>query len=258
MNFNRSLPFFISVLNYIFLQIYFFWPSLIYIALVLQIISYLFAIRQFITAGGGNREVRWYYYLIWPLNFSIGLTAFSILIPSAYMLQILFFAYFLISYYYLKIIYRQLRSAGDFDKPGFENFSSYANFISFYFIASAIYGLQTFLGINISYLIFAVIIFTCLTIVQVFWANNIEIKKNLHFLLIIILVLTEIAWSASFLTLSFYILGLILAVSYYILIGIARFYIRGTLDAKLVKLYLVFGFSSLLLVLFTTKWISSN
>lgn len=258
MNYNKRLPFITAVFNYILLQVYFFWPSLIYIALVFQILVFLFVIRQFLRASKRKYSGRWYHYFIWPFNFTFGLVAFSVLIPSTLILQAVFLVYFLLVFYYLKLVYRRLLKPDTFDRPEFDNFSSYANFVSFYFLSSAIYGLQTFLNVNISSLIFAVILFAYLTIFQVYWVNKIDLKKNLHFVLFIVLILTQIAWATSFLTLSFYILGLILAVSYYILIGIVRFYILGTLDARLVSLYLIFGFSSILLVLLTTRWISSG
>jgi len=74
-------------------------------------------------------------------------------------------------------------------------------------------------------------------------------------MLLVCLVLVELAWSISFLTLSYYILGLILAICYYILIGLVRFYLLGTLDKKIAKLYLIYGFGALLIVLLTSRWI---
>jgi len=65
-----------------------------------------------------------------------------------------------------------------------------------------------------------------------------------------------LAWAASFTSLSFYILGLILAVCYYILIGLIRFYLLGRLTRQTIKLYLIFGLSSIFLVLLTAKWIA--
>jgi len=87
------------------------------------------------------------------------------------------------------------------------------------------------------------------------WANRIDLKIGFFYILIISLVLTELTWSASFLTLNFYILGLILAVCYYILIGLTRFHLLDKLTKRLVKLYLFYGFGSILIVLLTANWV---
>ena len=68
-------------------------------------------------------------------------------------------------------------------------------------------------------------------------------------------VLIEIAWSLSFWPLSYYILGLVMAIFYYIIIGIVRFYLLNELDRKIIKLYLVFGFLGITLVLLTARWL---
>jgi len=64
-----------------------------------------------------------------------------------------------------------------------------------------------------------------------------------------------LAWSVSFLTLSYYVLGLIVAICYYVLIGLVKAYLLDNLSAKTVKWYLIFGFLALILVLLTARWI---
>jgi hypothetical protein len=94
-----------------------------------------------------------------------------------------------------------------------------------------------------------------LVVYQVFWANNIDKKKALLYILISALLLTELAWSVSFLSLNYFVLALILAVSYYTLIGLLRFHLLNKLNKTLVKVYLSFGILAIVLVLLTSRWL---
>ena len=252
MKYNRFLPLLIPVLTFCFSEIYFFYPRMIYNILVAVFLLFLFTVRQFTLAS--NRKEDWWNYIILPSFFYTGLIIFTTMIPSSLVIQVLFIINLIFLYYYFLIIYYFLINTKEYQDNSLENISSYGNFLSYYFIASSAYGLQAFLNISTWVLVFSLMIANLLITYQVIWANKINIKKGLFYILLICLVLVELAWSVSFLTLSYYVLGLILAVCYYILIGLVRFYLLNSLTKKLIKMYLIFGFSSILVVLFTARW----
>jgi hypothetical protein len=253
---NRLLPLLAPLSIYLLLQVYFFWPKMMYLSLAAIILIFLFLIRQFIVENG--HKERWWNLFFWPACLILSLVVFSTLIPNGFIIQILFlFAFFMLSAYF-KTVYFYLVKTKNYRQDSLENLSSYGNFLSFYFAASAIYGFQVFLSVDIRYLMAILLVFTSAVVLQVFWANRIGVKENLYFLFIIVLVMVELAWAASFLTLSFYILGMIIAVSYYMLIGMVRFYILGNLNARLAKLYLIFGFLSITAVLLTSRWLGQG
>lgn len=253
MKYNRFLPLLIPFLTFLTLQLYFFSPRLIYLALGLITLFFLFLIRQFLKSSAIKEN--WWNILILPLCFSGGLMAMSVLFANRLIVQLLFLFDFIFLYFYFRAIYFYLLKLRNYQKQSLQNLSSYGNFLAFYFMISALFGFQVYLNIKITYLVLIVFIFTALIVYQVFWSNQIKIRENLLFLFIIIMAIVELSWVASFLTLSFYVLGMIIAVSYYIIIGISRFYLLGILNRKLVKMYLIFGFSSIIVVLLTSRWI---
>ncbi len=253
MRFNRYLPLATPFLSLMFLEFYSFNASVIYIMLAFLFLLFFFTIRQFILESKKNENV-WNYCLL-PFLFLSGGVMFSTLMPYGYLVQILIIIIFLFLNFYFRSVYEFLVKPNYYKKNALENFSSYGNFLALYFFASAIYGFQSFLGIDVwSIMLFLLLIIT-LIVYQVFWANKILTKASLLYIIILPLTYIELAWSISFLSLSFYILGLILAVSYYIGIGIVRFHLIGKLDKQIIKMYLIFGFLSIFAVIFTARWI---
>lgn len=254
MAYNRFLPLIVPLITLLLLEVYRFHPRLLYVVVILVILLFFFTARQFILAS--KKKEKWLNYFLLPALFFGGLTLFSTMIPSKFLVQSLFVINTLFIYFYFRAIYHLLSGSTKYGNNVLQNLSSYGNFLAVYFVASSVYGLQVFLGVQ-TWLLMVVLLFVIMSVVyQVLWANGIDIRKGYLYALIMCLVLVEIAWSASFLTLSFYILGLIFAICYYILIGLIRFYLLGRLTKSLIKIYLIFGFSSILVVLLTANWVS--
>lgn len=253
MKYNRFLPLIVPAIVLVFLELFYFRPSLIYIIIILVFLLFFFAIRQIKTEAKEKGSI--FNFLIFPSTFFLGSTIFSMILPNGWLVQLIFALNIFLIYYYFRTIYLYLIKTDYYQKYTLESIASYGNFLSYYFLASSVYGLRVFIGAPIWLLMLFTVIITALIVYQVMWVNKIDMRRGGVYLLLITLVLLQIAWSASFLTLSFYILGLILAVCYYIVIGLVRFYLIDKLTKKLIKLYLIFGFSSIATVLFTANWI---
>ena len=225
---------------------------MIYISTAIILASFAFTARQFVIAS--NKAEKWWNYFILPALFSLNLIVFSTMVSDTFLLQVLFVLNLVFLYMYFRSIFYYLTEHSKYKEHSMENFSSFINFLSVYFLASGIYGLQSFLNAPIWLLMIIFLAEICLIIYQVMWANKINLKMGFFYIIIAGLTMLELAWSISFLTLSYYILGLIVVVCYYILIGMIRFYLLGTLTATQIKQYLIFGFSSILVVLFTARW----
>lgn len=227
-------------------------PYYAYIFIVLIVSLYIF------TAYNFSKESiihKWWNYSILPSCFTMSIISFVVLIPNVFFVRSLFVLSSLFVYLYFRTIYGIINFDDNNDGYALENLSSYGNFLAVYFFGASLYGLQSFLNTPISFLMLLFAIFISFVVYQVIWANGINIKESIIFLLVICLVLLQLAWSISFLTLSYYMLGLILAIYYYILIGVVRFYLLGNLDKSIVKLYIIFGSLSMLSVLLTATWL---
>jgi hypothetical protein len=253
---NRLLPLILSFGHLVFLEIIFISPKLLFVFLVLLALFDFFVVRQFIIAS--KRQERWWYFIILPLVFTVSLTVFTTLLPAKWLIHLIFIINSIFNYFYFSVIYNYLIIPTKYKKNSLENTSSYGNFLAFYFLASSIYGLQIFLNVEIWRLMIVLLVASLFIVYEVFWANRVDNNARFFYMLILSFMIVEFAWAISFMSLNFYILGLILAIFYYTIIGLTRFYLLKTLNRQTIKAYLVLGICSVVLVLFTANWISYN
>ena len=93
-----------------------------------------------------------------------------------------------------------------------------------------------------------------IVIYEALWENKINFREAFVFIIIGSLILLEMAWSISFLPLNFNIIGLILAICYYMITGFIKYYLLDNLNKKIVKSYLLIGFGSIFILLLTARW----
>jgi hypothetical protein len=229
------------------LELYFFWPNLFYFGISLAVIAILVAVKR-ITKEKLLSGSLWLSAAL-PLSFIISISAYSLILANRMAVQLYIFAAAIFLFYYLKNISREG------NERFLENISSYGGFLTSFLFFSFLYGIKTFLGVPILELVAASTFLVAALTAQVFWANRIKISSALPHLLIICLIMTQLSWSLYFLSLAHNFLGLILAICYYIAIGIVKPFLRGALSKKTVKLYLICGLSSITLVLLAAKWI---
>lgn len=253
MGFNRFLPLLAPISALMFLEFYFFWPKMVFVFGLFFYLFIFFSIRQFIKKS--SQKASLFNFFLFPFVSFALVIAFSALLSNKILVHLVFLLESVLIYIYFKSIYYKLLNSEKYIKGHLENFSSYANFILFYFLSSVIYGYQVYLGINFSLLLFFFLFMSALIIYQVFWANNLYSKENIFFIFLIIFCLLEMSWVISFMSLSSYILGFLLSVCYYIIIGLSRFFLLDKINKKIIKSYLILGFSSIIIVLLTARWI---
>ena len=212
-----------------------------------------FASWQFCRASQVDKK--WWNYLILPAVMSTLVLAYSVFMSRQLLIQLLFVFNLAFLYLYLRQVYYYLLNPLAYEVFSIENISSGANWLSFFFLAATVYGLQSFLNLPILWLALVILAVTALIIYQIIWANKIELKIVLPYLLISCLILVELSWSISFLPFNYNISGLALAICYYVIIGLVKNHLLDKLDAKRLRMYLLLGSISLFLILFTAKWL---
>jgi len=253
MKLNRLLPLFIPLAIYALDEMYFFYPKLIYVAVVLISLLIFFAVWQFCSASQIDKQ--WWNYLILPAVMSTVVIAYSVFLSSKLIIQLLFILNLVFLYFYLRHIYYYLLKPSAYEVFSIENISSYVSWFSFFLLSAVIYGLQSFLNLPIFNLALIMLVVTALIIYQIIWVNKIELKKGLPYILISCLILVELCWSISFLPFNYNISGLSLAICFYVIIGLIKNHLLDKLDAIKVRMYLILGSVSLFLILFTARWI---
>lgn len=255
MHFGRYFSSFIAIYAFILLEIFLIRPKFIYFAVILIDLMVIYAAKR--LAEHSLIDKAWWNMVILPVVFSDSLVAYSVLLPKTNLMlsQALLFLNVGFLFFYFRAVYFYLILPSAEKKIGLENISLYGNFLSFFFISSTIYGLQSFLNTSIWFLILIFLLLGGSLIYQVFWSNGIAAGERVVYILISCLVLTELAWSIFYLPFNFNVSGFILAIYYYMLVGLVRAYLQNRLNSKTVKLYLGLGFFSIIAILFTARWL---
>lgn len=253
MKYNKFLTLIVPVLSFILLEIYFFYPKSVFVILVLLFSVIFFIARQFIRASEKKDGI--INVISLPTLFVFGSVFVSFFIVNKLIVHLLFLVDLIFLYYYFKMLYYYFLGFNLYQKVNMEYLSTYGNFVAFYFMAVSFFGLQLFLDIAVWKLIIFLATVVFLIVFQTSWAGEIDKKTSFFYGLLLSLIMLELAWGISFLTLSYYILGLILTISFYVLIGLIRFYLFGNLNKEKVKMYLIFGLISVSIALLTARWI---
>ncbi|MDO8261095.1 MAG: hypothetical protein Q7T50_06435, partial [Candidatus Magasanikbacteria bacterium] len=182
MKINRFLPLITPGLCFVLTEVFFFKPKMIYFSAIAIAVLLLFTVRQFTVAS--KKEGKWWDYYILPFLFSSNLIVFSTMMSKSYLTQVLFVINLVFLYLYLRSIYYYLMEHSKYKENSMQNFSSYANFLSVYFLASAMYGLQAFLNAPVWLLMVIILAETCLIVYQVIWANKIDLRMGFFYIII--------------------------------------------------------------------------
>lgn len=250
MKLNKFLVIITPFALLVLLELFFFYPRLIFFSFIFGVLFIFYTIQNFIKISVYGKK--FLNYTILPILFFIASISFSLVAISQIFVQLIFFLCVVFVYLYLRQVYYLMLSSSK--EYFFENTSSYGGFLIVFFFSSTIYGLQSFLNIPIWILILFFVPILGIIFYQVFWSNKLDFSKSSIFIVLLCILLSEIAWSIAFLPFRHYVIGFILAICYYILIGLTRFYLNNKLDSKTIKLYLYFGFFSLILMFLTSRW----
>lgn len=250
---NRILPLLVPVLIFLLQEIYFFYPKLIYVIAALTILLIFFVVWQF--SRNSQVDKGWWNYLILPVIMSSAVLAYSVLVSSKPVIQSLLVFNLVFLYLYLRYSYYYLLYPPAYEVFSLENISSYVNWLTFFFLAAALYGLASFLNLPIAWLVLIMISATVLLVYQIIWVNKIELRLGLPYILISCLILVELFWSIFFLPFNYNIAGLSLAICYYVIVGLVKNHLFNKLDVVKIKVYLLLGLISLGLILFTARWV---
>jgi hypothetical protein len=250
---NPLLPILVPCLVFLFSEAGALWPRLFFVFTVLSFLAFLFTARQF-SRTGPTRE-RATLYLILPTLFTFGALGFAVLLRNRGAVHLLYAAIAVFLYLYFRSLFMRTTSTVAALTYSLDNLSSYGTVIAVFFAGAGAYGLQSFLAMPVWPLMLVLLVVFGLSVTQIFWANGLALSAGLFWVPLTALILIELAWSLSFLSLSYYVLGAIIAIMYYMLVGLVRFYVLGRLTGGLARLYLGFGFLSIAAVLLTARWI---
>src|SRR6056297_1327 len=237
------LPLFVLlIMESIFLNV-----KTIYLAVILINLGIMYALKKI-----GEFQIKdksfWIHFIL-PFFFVNGLISYLILNGNLIIIQTLIIIEAFFVFYYLRQIYfnKTLKT-----KVKWDNISYYSGFLALFFIFSFIFGSQGSLFFAV-YLTLILIFALILTTYQFFYMQGIREKQNYIYIFIITLILTEITWVFFFLPFSYNIGGLVLAIIYYLILGLTRLFLKNSLNKKKLKFYLSLSSGCIIIILLTAR-----
>ncbi len=246
------IPIAISALVLASLEALLIYAKSIYFAI--PSVLFLLILALFVLTPKGDRE-SWYNFSIFPTLLLLGCLAYTSIAANVYLIQLVYFLTAFLVYYYYRTIYSFFHDSDSYHPFTFENISNYGSFIVFFLFSSSVYGLQSFLNISFWILMLFIMLFSFLIMYYFFWSHKIGLRENALYNLINVLVITELAWSISYLPIKYSIAGITLSIFYYMIIGLTRYQLSNKLDGSIIKLYVGFGAFCIIVILLTARWI---
>lgn len=234
-------------------QLIFFWPTWFYYLLILTNLILLVSVSLFSKKIYSKFLAYKLFILPWIfLNFTLFYAIISI---STFLTQATFIASAILFFLYFQAAYKKYYQPLAKSIFKFEELIFFLTFLAVFLSSASVFGLKNFLNFPSWQIIIFLIPVIFLLLFQLFWFHKLKIKKNFSTLLVLLILLVEIIWGASFLTFSYLMLGLLISVSFYSLSGISIAFNKNTLDKKTLKYYTNFALISMLLIFLSSRWL---
>lgn len=193
-------------------------------------------------------------YMITPLIFTGGVINFYIFLDGPLFRQFFIAGCVILLWAYLEVIYLRFHYRPKYEPYALENITIHLDLAAIFLVASSFFSLSVFLGFSRFNLVLAFGAITVLLAIQLVWASGTTLKTGWHYLAVISLITTELFYAVSLLPTSVYVNGLLVAIGYYSMAGLARNWLLDIREEKVVRRYLLISSVSLILILITAKW----
>lgn len=241
-------PFSVWVLNEMFV----FKPEFFFISLGLGTLIIVFAVWATMKKRGLRN---WPIFSLVPILFFLSFSLYSAIIASQFWIQIIFLlnAWFVFSY--LKDIHYYIYSDLPESRTKLHRLLKSGSFLSTFALAATLYGLPIFLSWNFSLLLLFFIAASFILFGQFLIFVKDFNREQRIFLVINVLVLAEFAGILFFLPLSYNILGLLVALVFYLLVLFNDWRQENRLVFKNVKWPLAVASLITALILLSARWL---
>jgi len=242
------VPFLLWVLDEIFV----FKPDFFFVALGLGLLIITFGVRRLIK----KQSPKFWPIFILPLGlFYLSFSFYSAMIVSQFWIQAIFLLNAWFGFFYLQNIYYYFSFGAPEREAKLRRLLISGSFLSTFAIASSLYALPIFL----SWPFFSLLLIFILISFGLF-GQFLILEKNISseqkiFWGIKVLILAESAGALFLLPLNYNILGLLLALIFYLLILFDDWHTAGRLYYKNLKWPLVISALVIILILLSARWL---
>jgi hypothetical protein len=251
---NRLIPIITPLLIFSALELFFFKPQFIYFIFIFLILLIGGATWKIIGKGLVNVSVRWL-YLLTPFAFLISGILFLMFLEQPWEKHLLALSLAFFCGVFLENIFVYIYQHAKYQVNSLENISNYLNLTSMFLFNSSLFGFSVFLNVALWQLSLISFIFTFTLTFQTVWINRINIRAAPLQISVICLILFELFWAVSFLPTAFYVNGLIIAISFYLMNNLMRLHLLNSLNKKVIRRYFVLCSLIIFFILLTAQWV---
>ena len=234
------------------IEAYVIWPHLFYPGLAILAVLVV-SVTLMIAPRPYNLE-QTFNYLILPLTLSMSAAIYSTLLSSRSGVQFVSLLTTGFLFFYYSNVYRSWRFPEKYKLENLEAVYSLGSWLAMFFGASAVYGLQYFLSLPNWLPTIVLLAIVMLLTYKSLWIRGFDIRHNLVFVFLLPFIVVQVGWSLYFLPFSYNVLGLILAMTYFLSVTLIKLHLGHRLDRRSLRRYLFFIAILLTLVLLTAKW----
>jgi len=194
-------------------------------------------------------------FLISPVLFVITCIGFSLFIEKNIFFHFIAAGASIFLYIYFGRILDYKFYPKRYQPYSLENFSWYLDIIIVFLFFSLAFALIIFLKVKLLVLIAPAVLIGLLLAYQLFWVNKINFSDSNVFIFTIGVVMVELFCAVYYLPTSFYINAFILTIAFYLMTGLGRYFLLGSLDKKKVINFLIVSVVCLTVILATAQWV---
>lgn len=249
----RLLVIVLPILIWVLAQSYLIWPEFFYFSLIISVLS-LVVVTFYLKQAGSKHP--WWLFAVLPVIFLVAISIYITLCTNFWLIQLLFLVLLIFQFNYFKNLYYFWNRPELYNHEDMKTVRAYGGFLSAFFMAANIYGLQSLLNFDVwpMLLVFVIAVFAL-----VYLKLKLEDHDNRavwQFSTLISLIIFEMAWVFIFLPLNYNVSGLSVAIVYYLIINLVNLYLQKVLTPKKIKLYIALSSAGLAALLFTANWLN--
>ncbi len=205
-------------------------------------------------------DFRWRDKAFWgliaaPFLFLAGAVTLFVLADSGSVRIVIMLATTLLSYFYAEHLFHFVHLPAAYQAYGLQNTGGVMSILTVFYLSASGYALGSFVRVPLTVLATVVFFLFIISAASALWIAKVPRERALTYALAASVIFTELYAAISFLPISFMTAGALIAVLYYIFMGLSRAHVQAKLGRKVIRRYVGVGSIMLLALVLTAKWI---
>lgn len=190
-------------------------------------------------------------------SFILVLTGFSyvLILGSEIFINLFLVVWALLYFLYLESIFHYFYETKKVIVLDLKNIIAYINLISFFLLTAFLINIHIFINFSVWLVYLGVAVTTFVLVLSRLKINNIDWRRSLLYSLLLSIMIIEVLVAVLFLSVSFYVLAVILTILYYILSSVLVLSVNNNLTKTILWQYVIFTLISIFIIAITSQWL---